>query len=60
VTAGCGLPEEFPMRRFTCIERENWYGSRQIGPRAFGCVKRQTGFGFGSNGVTLSDHHLTV
>lgn len=52
VTEECGLPEEFPTKRFTCIERESWCGSRRVEARAYGPANKRTGSGFGNNGVT--------
>ena len=60
VTAGYGLPEEFPTRCFRCTEREIWYGSRRTEPRACGPANKRTGRGFGNNGVTLIDRFLRM
>src|SRR5215510_14929393 len=56
VTEGCGLLEESPTGRSTCIARENWYGSQRVEARASGPANRRTGSGCGNNGVTYIDH----
>src|SRR5262245_52819819 len=55
VTEACGLQEESPTERSTCIARENWCGSRRIAARASGPANRRIGPGFGINGVTFID-----
>src|SRR4249920_858031 len=55
MTAGFGLPEESPERRFKCTGQESWCGGRRTELRACGPANRRTGIGFGSNGATVVD-----
>src|SRR5262245_7195825 len=56
VTEACGLQEESPTGRSTCIARENWCGSLRVEAHASGPANRRTGSGCGNNGVTCNDH----